>query len=112
MPEPLYLAAGLAIAVAFNVSRRAGGFFVKRAVSSSTLLAIFEKWVPLGVVAILAVYCVTGIDFGSVQAFAPEVAGVLVTVGLHLWRDNMLLSMCAEAATCILLANWVMPGLA
>lgn len=111
-PEPLYLAAGLAIAVVLTVGLRATGFFAKRAVSSSTLQTIYERWMPMGVVTILAVYCLTGIDVSSVAASVPEVAGVLVTVGLHLWRGSMLLSMGGGAATCIVLAAWVMPGLA
>lgn len=110
MAEPLYLVAGVAIAVAITVSLRAAGFFARGAVQSPALMTVLERWMPLGVVAILAVYCVLNIDFGTVSAAVPQVVGAIVTVGLHLWKRNMLLSILGGALACIVLANWAVPA--
>ena len=47
------------------------------------------------------------INYSSVETAAPYLAGLVVTVGAHLWRKNMVLSMVAGTVTCVVLANWV-----
>lgn len=109
MPDLPYLICGIALAAALTYGLRAGGFLARRALRSSTLLSVYERWMPLGIVSILCVYCIAGFDFRSVPLALPEVVGVVVTVGMHLWKRNMLLSMASGAAACIVLANWIMP---
>ena len=62
---------------------------------------------PLGAVALRAIYAVAKIDYSSFTTAAPYLAGLVVTVGVHLWRKNMVLSMVAGTLTCVVLANWV-----
>lgn len=109
MPDSVYLVVGIALVAAITYGLRAGGFLARRVLKSSPLLSVYEQWMPLSIVSILCVYCVAGFDFRSAPQALPEVVGVLVTVGMHLWKRNMLLSMATGAATCIILANWVIP---
>ena len=57
--------------------------------------------------ALLAIYAVAKINYSSFATAAPYLAGLVVTVGVHLWRKNMVLSMVAGTVTCVVLANWV-----
>ena len=44
-----------------------------------------------GAIAILACYCLTRIDYLSANHGLPEIVGVVITVGVHLWRRNAVL---------------------
>jgi branched-subunit amino acid transport protein AzlD len=50
------------------------------------------KVLPSGIMAILVVYCLKGIQFVEGSRGIPEILGVLIVVGLHLWKRNILLS--------------------
>ena len=105
MPELPHVATVLAVAVAITVALRATPFVVRGALRESALLHDFGRWMPLGAVAILAVYCLASIDVTSPTHDLSRVAGVLVTVAVHLWRRNAVLSIVAGTAVCLLLAN-------
>ena len=47
---------------------------------------------PPAVIAMLIVYCLRDLSFASAASWAPAVIASLVTVGLHLWKHNNLLS--------------------
>jgi branched-subunit amino acid transport protein AzlD len=65
---------------------------------------------PLGAVLILAGYCVSAIDVSSPTYGIPELVGVGVTVAVHHWRHNIVLSLVAGTAACLVLTNWVLPA--
>lgn len=47
---------------------------------------------PPAVITMLIVYCLRDLSFGTPASWVPAVAASLVTVGLHLWKHNDLLS--------------------
>ena len=47
---------------------------------------------PPAVIAMLIVYCLRTMSFAALGSWVPYVAAGLVTVGLHLWKRNDLLS--------------------
>ncbi|MFH5824768.1 branched-chain amino acid transporter permease [Georgenia sp. AZ-5] len=107
MPDPAYVTTALAVAVAITVTLRALPFAAKRALSDSPLLANFGRWMPLGAVAILAIYCLSAIEVTNPAAAAGPLAGTAVTIALHLWRRNAVLSIVAGTTACLLVTNWV-----
>ena len=107
MPEPTYVATALGVAVAITVALRAAPFALKHALGSSALLADVGRWMPLGAITVLAVYCLAQIDFTAPVHGVPEISGVVTTVVIHRWRRNVVLSILAGTATCIVLTNWV-----
>jgi len=75
------------------------------------LLADIGRWMPLGALTILAVYCLASIDTTQSPYGLPEVVGVAATVAVHLWRRDVMLSIIAGTAVCLVPANWVpLPG--
>jgi branched-subunit amino acid transport protein AzlD len=50
------------------------------------------KVLPAGIMAILVVYCLKGIQFMKGNRGIPEILGVLIVISLHLWKRNTLLS--------------------
>jgi branched-subunit amino acid transport protein AzlD len=109
MHGDLYLAAALAAAVAVTVALRAIPFAVKNALRESALIADVDRWMPLGVMTILAVYALGSIDVVNWPNGIPEFAGVVVTVALHTWRHNAALSILGGTLVCIALANMLPP---
>ena len=47
---------------------------------------------PLALFAMLVVYCLKDVSWLSGSHGVPELIGIAVTAGLHLWRRQMLLS--------------------
>ena len=56
------------------------------------IITYLGKVLPLSVFALLIVYCFKNVSFLTYSYGLPELIGVLVTVIVHLWRRNMLLS--------------------
>ena len=102
-----YILAAILVAASITFMLRLLPFGLKKALAGSELLDALSHWIPLGAVALLAIYAVAKIDYASVETAAPYLAGLVVTVGAHLWRKNMVLSMVAGTVTCVVLANWV-----
>jgi branched-subunit amino acid transport protein AzlD len=104
--DPGYIAAALAIAVVITLSLRAIPFGLKALLRESALVANLARWMPLGAVAILAIYCLAGIGASGIAGERiGELAGVAVTVGTHLWRRNAVLSIALGAVVCLVIAN-------
>jgi branched-subunit amino acid transport protein AzlD len=107
VPDATNLASALAVAVAITVALRAVPFALKNAMAGSALLADIGRWMPLGAITVLAVYCLAQIDPTTPTRGLPELAGIVVTVAAHRWRRNVVLSILAGTATCMILTNWV-----
>ena len=60
---------------------------------------------PPAVIAMLVVYCLRGMSFGAAAGWVPLVAASAVTVGLHLWKRNNLLSIFAGTVVHMLLVQ-------
>lgn len=98
-----YIVTALTVAVTITFSLRAIPFGVKTALRRSALLADIGRWMPLGAISILAVYALTTIDTASPTHGVPELCGVGVTVPIHLWRHNLVLSLVAGTAACLVM---------
>ncbi|WP_068279258.1 branched-chain amino acid transporter permease [Aldersonia kunmingensis] len=110
MPDASYLALALGVTVAITLALRAAPFGVRKAMADSDLLADIGRWMPLGAVVILATYCIATIDFSGTAHGLPEITGVAVTVAVHLWRRNAVVSILAGTIACLVMANAVVPG--
>jgi branched-subunit amino acid transport protein AzlD len=109
MADGTYIATALAVAVAITFALRAAPFALKAALRDSRLVTDIGRWMPLGAVSILALYCLSSIDVSGAGHGIPELTGVAVTVATHWWR-NPVLSIVLGTAACIVLANWILSG--
>jgi branched-subunit amino acid transport protein AzlD len=108
VPDPTYVATALAVTVAITVGLRALPFAVKNVVAGSALLADVGRWMPLGAITVLAIYCLAQVDLTARTHGLPELAGVAVTVAVHRWRRNVVLSIVAGTAACMILTSWLL----
>lgn len=107
MSDGPYLAAGIAVAAGITFALRGLPFLMKNRIGESRLLADVGRWMPLGAIAILLVYCLEAIDFGASSHGVPELAGVAATVAVHLRWRNAVASIVAGTTVCLVLANVV-----
>ena len=105
MPDTMYLATALGLSVAITVTLRALPFAMKGALADSALVANLGRWMPLGAVTILAVYCLSTIDVTAPDHGAGPALGTVVTIAVHAWRRNAVLSIIAGTAACLLVTN-------
>ena len=62
---------------------------------------------PMAVMTTLVIYCLRNVTFTAAEHFLPQLIAVAVTVGLHLWRRNTLLSIFGGTACYMLLIQLV-----
>lgn len=105
MPELAYIAAALSSAVAITFALRALPFAARSAIKNNQLAINLGRWMPLGATVILAVYCLSTIDFTAPAHGTGPILGAAVTVGMHLWRRNAVLSIVVGTAACLLATN-------
>lgn len=65
------------------------------------------KVLPFAIMGMLVVYCLKDVNFLSVPFGAPELIGITVTAGLHVWRRNSLLSIGVGTICYMLLIQFV-----
>lgn len=65
------------------------------------------KALPGAIFGMLVIYCLKNVDPFSGAHGVPEIIGIAVTAGLHLWKKNMLLSILGGTAVYMLLVQFV-----
>ncbi len=65
------------------------------------------KVLPFSVIGMLVIYCLKGVSLTSYAYGLPEALGILLTVLLHCWKRNMLLSVAGGTIFYMLLVQLV-----
>lgn len=99
MPSPGHILLTLLVIFAVTYALRLAPFLALRRVRDSALVSFLGRTMPLGVMAILVVYTLSSVNLTAAPYGLPEVAGVVVTAALHLWRRNALLSIVGGTGT-------------
>ena len=72
--------------------------FAERLLPFLIFVTYLGKVLPMAIMAALVIYCLRGTAFTSFAAFAPQLIASAVTVALHLWKRNTLLSIAGGTA--------------
>lgn len=107
MPEPMSILASVGVAAAITFALRALPFTVVRALRRSAAVRYLAEQLPAGVMIVLVVYCLRSIDPASVSEVLPTLVSLNITIALHLWRGNALLSIFGGTAAHIALLSTV-----
>ncbi|MFH5824971.1 branched-chain amino acid transporter permease [Georgenia sp. AZ-5] len=99
MPSPGQVLLTLLVIFAVTYALRLAPFLALRRVRDSRLVGYLGRTMPLGVMAVLVVYPLSAVDLTTAPHGVPELAGVAVTAGLHLWRRNAMLSIVGGTLT-------------
>jgi len=77
------------------------------AASAPRYVHYLGKLLPPAAISLLVVYCLRYIDLTLAPHGLPEVIGILVVAGLHIWRRNTLLSIAVGTVCYMLLVQFV-----
>jgi len=99
MPETPYLVAALLTTLVVTFALRAAPFLVVERLRGSRIVGWLGAKMPVGIMVILVVYTLRGTTFAAAPHGIPEAIALAVTVGLHVWRRNALLSIVAGTLT-------------
>jgi branched-subunit amino acid transport protein AzlD len=105
MASPGHIAAMVGVSAAITWALRALPFAVLAPMRRSVAVHYLSLHMPLGVMVILAVYTLRGASAGDASHWCATIAALTVTVGLHLWRRNALLSLAGGTFTNVLIAS-------
>lgn len=105
MPETTYLLAAVLLSGAITWGLRATPFALLVPLRDSELLAHLGRWMPAGIMLILVVHTLGDVDPTALTSAGPAALALTVTVGLHLWRGNVALSILAGTAVHVVLAS-------
>ncbi|MFH8409173.1 branched-chain amino acid transporter permease [Streptomyces sp. NPDC018019] len=106
MPDTRYAIAAILVAAAVTWALRALPFAVLTPLRASETVRYLATRMPAGVMVILLAYNLRDVSLSHARSLAPLIA-LAVTVGLHLWRRNALLSILGGTAVHVLLASVV-----
>ncbi|MGN0374013.1 MAG: branched-chain amino acid transporter permease [Butyrivibrio sp.] len=65
------------------------------------------KALPSAIFGMLVIYCLKEVNILTGFHGIPELVGICVTIGLHLWKRNMLISIAGGTVCYIILVNFV-----
>lgn len=105
MAEPHYVAVAVVVAAAVTWSLRAVPFAVLRPLRGSPAVRYLGTRLPPGVLVILLGYCLRGLPLADPGRMLAPLLALCVTVGLHLWRHEVLLSVAAGTVVHVTLAS-------
>ena len=105
MAEPAHIAAMVAVSAAITWALRALPFAVLAPMRRSVVVRYLSLYMPLGVMLILAFYTVRDVPASGPVHGAWMVAALVVTVALHLWRRNALVSIVGGTLVNVLLVS-------
>jgi branched-subunit amino acid transport protein AzlD len=105
MADNSHIVAMVLVSAAITWVLRALPFAVLAPMRRSAVVRYLSLHMPLGVMAILAFYTVRNVPAAGAVPGWSAVAALAVTVGLHLWRRNVLLSIVAGTLTNVLIVS-------
>src|SRR5215470_1808055 len=105
MLDTPYLLAAVGAAAAVTWALRALPFTVLAPLRASTTVRYLSARMPLGVMVILLAYTLRDLPLAHPARAWPGVLALAVTVGLHLWRRNAVLSILGGTVVNIILVS-------
>ncbi|MFF5566899.1 branched-chain amino acid transporter permease [Streptomyces sp. NPDC012623] len=109
MPDTIYAVTAVLVAAAVTWALRVLPFAALAPLRSSSTVHYLSTRMPAGVMLILVVYCLHDLSVTEARSVAP-LAALAVTIGLHLWRRNALLSIVGGTAVHVLLTSTLFAG--
>lgn len=107
MPSDGSILASLTVILVVTFALRALPFVIIEPLRSSAYVSFLGRYMPVGVMLVLVVYTLRDVSFTGPSHGIPEALALLVTVVVHLWWRNALLSIVAGTGLYVLLVGTV-----
>lgn len=94
-----YIYLGLVIFALINFILRALPFIIFSGKELSEPVHYISEKLPAAIMIILVIYNLRTTSFSTAPYGIPEIAAVIVTILLHYWKENMILTLLAGTGT-------------
>ena len=108
MPDHGYVLAAVLVSAAVTWALRAVPFALLAPLRRSPLVPYLGATMPVGVMVVLVVHTLRDTPVLDPVAAAPTAMALVATVGLHLWRHNVVLSIAGGTLVHVVLASVVL----
>ena len=105
MPHTPYLIAAVAVSAAVTWGLRALPCTALAPLRASAAVGYLSARMPLGVMVILLAYTLRKLPLADPVRALPDILALAITLGLHLWRRNAVLSILGGTASYVALAS-------
>ena len=105
MPHAPYLIAAVAVSAAVTWGLRALPCTALAPLRASAAVGYLSARMPLGVMVILLAYTLRKLPLADPVRALPDILALAITLGLHLWRRNAVLSILGGTAVNVVLAT-------
>lgn len=97
----------IAVCALCTFAERALPFLLFRGKEVPEIVRYLGRVLPMAIMATLVMYCLKGITFSSAAGFAPPLIASALTVLLHIWKRNTMLSIFGGTVCYMLLVQIV-----
>lgn len=97
--------AAILICAIITLALRALPFLIMGGRETPAFVSYLGRVLPGAIMAMLVVYCLRNTSFASLPGFVPELCAGAVTVLLHIWKRNTLISIIGGTAVYMLLVQ-------
>ena len=105
MPDNIYVFSGILLAATVTWALRAIPFAMLAPLRNSALLSYLGERMPVWIMCILVVYTLADVNLQSTSEVLPAAIALAVTIGLHFWRHNAIVSIFTGTGVYVLLAS-------
>jgi branched-subunit amino acid transport protein AzlD len=105
MPDWLYTLLCIFVSAGITWTLRAAPFAALAPLRNSGLLEYLGEHMPVGIIFILTAYTLKDADVGDLGTSGITVLALAITVGLHVWRSSMMLSIFGGTGVYVVLAS-------
>ena len=107
MNREVYAMLVIAVCAIITFLLRAAPFLLFRGREVPASVTYLGRALPTAIMAALVIYCMKDVSFAAPGGWAPRFIACGVTVALHLWKHNTLLSIFGGTAVCMVLTQLV-----
>ena len=95
----------IAVCALITLAERAAPFIIFRGKKTPAAVEYLGRVLPMAIIATLVFYCLKSVSFASISAYVPQLAATVLTVVLHLWKGNTMLSIAGGTICCMALTQ-------
>ena len=107
MDSKLWVIEVIAVCAVCTLLERALPFLIFRDRQVPPAVVYLGGCLPMAIICTLVVYCLRNISFADAVSWLPQIIASALTVVLHLWKRNTLLSIAGGTVCCMLLTQFV-----
>lgn len=102
----LWIVTVISVCALCTLLERALPFLIFRSREVPEPVNYLGRVLPMAIITTLIFYCMRNVDFSIISAGAPQLISAILTLVLHLWKRNTMLSIAGGTICCMILTQF------